>query len=94
MFKDEYYDILYENILDGVLFEDSAATTTDIEKEEKNGGINNNPEENNKANVNKDLIEAIKVYSNICMQVNSKIMNILDEAYDQSVRFCGKISSM
>lgn len=94
MFKDEYYDILYENILDGALFEDSAATTTDIEKEEKNGGINNNPEENNKANVNKDLIEAIKVYSNICMQVNSKIMNILDEAYDQSVRFCGKISSM
>ena len=86
LFKDEYIDMLYE---------DAVATTNEIEKEEKkgNGRIEVNQEENSRfRNAMNTAKTAIK-YVEICYSVNSKVMNILDEAYDKTIKFCDKIAS-
>ena len=86
IFKDEYYDIL---------FEDAVTTTTDLEREEKNGGkIESNSAENRNARSKDDMMNAVKQYVAICYDVNSKIMSVLDEAYDQSIKFCEKVSNI
>lgn len=84
IYKDEYFDILLEDI----------TTTNDIEKEEKNPYINNNSNQSNKINDTKQIIDAAISYTRICGEITTKMFTILDEAYDNSLKFCNKISTM
>ena len=85
IFKDEYYDILYEDI----------TTTDDIEKSDKgNAPINSNNQENQQGKANISLIEGAKNYKKICCDVDTKMMTILDEAYDECIKFCEKVCTL
>lgn len=85
IFKDEYYDILYEDI----------TTTDDIEKADKNGApINSSTQENQQGANNLNLDKAAKIYKKVCCDVNTKMMTVLDEAYDECIKFCEKVCTL
>ena len=86
LFKNDYIDILYED----------AVTTADIEREEKQQSgrrIEVNKDENSMFKQTMNNVKVITEYVKICYSVNSKIMSILDDAYDKSIKFCDKVAS-
>ena len=87
IFKEDYLDIL---------FEDAVTTTSDIKKEENRQeaeGIDVNSTENSSAKKASDINSAVQKYITIVYGVISTMMSILDEAYDQSIKLCERLSN-